>query len=144
MDRMINFQSEDRVIGSASSPCWLQVAKDEKKVGILDAMTKHFMLLQENPNLESFNLERFKDWASKEVTYAGELFVLISGKTCRVVINNGSGTYKPVAGNGGDPLKNLKAVAEVFSETNPIYAVADPKVHFQVIENPTSFECLPK
>ena len=93
-NKMINFHSEDPVIGSSSSPCWLKASQDKKKVGILDAMTKHFMLLQENPNLESFNLERFKDWTSKEVAYAGELFVLISGETCLVVINNGSGTYK--------------------------------------------------
>ena len=141
MGAMIDFYSEEPEINfhagitrqpPRASPCWLQVAKDEKKAGILDAMTKHFMLVQVDQTLQDFDLAALASWPSKEVAYAGELFVLISNKTCRVIINNGSGTYKPDAGNDRGSLKHLKAVAERFSSQGiDIYAVTNEKGLFR-------------
>lgn len=126
MGAMIDFYSEEPEINFRAgitpplqaSPCWLQVAKEGKKVGILDSMTKHFMLVQKDKTLQDFDLAALASWPSKEVAYAGELFVLISNGECRVVINNGSGTYKPDAGNDRGSLKHLKAVADFFPIRN--------------------------
>ncbi len=102
----------------------------------MDAMTKHFMLANGAGTVESFGLSTLDSWAKKEVAYAGEMFVLITDEGCRVVINNGSGTYKPEAGNDQDPMQHLKAVAERFSSQGiDIYAVTNEKDHFEVLNN---------
>ena len=143
---MINFHAEDPVFGSPDSPCWLKASKDGKKVGILDAMTKHFMLANGAGTVESFDLRKLESWTKKEVAYAGEMFVLVSDSTCLMVINNGSGTYLPQAGNNRDSLKYLKAVAAFFSQKIPpipIYAVVNEKEHFEVLDNPQLIEECP-
>ena len=75
------------------------------------------------------------------------MFVLISDGECRVVINNGSGTYKPAAGDddkGGDSLRHIRAVATFFSQPKssiPIYAVTNEKGQFEVLDNQPIESC---
>ena len=101
---MINFFPED--LGSnfrdidrpaRQSPCWLDLdddkAPDKRSDGLLDTLSKHFMLAQvqtANATIKSFN-ERA--WPDTEVAYAGE--ILVDPKGCTFFLNGGSGTYRP-------------------------------------------------
>jgi hypothetical protein len=98
-----------------------------KDRGVLDAHSKHFMLAQGIGTTfrgytrltQSIDLTNVLNhpWVTasgiaKKVEYAGEIIVDIQG--CKYFINQGSGTYRPEA---GDNLENLLAVAEVFRTT---------------------------
>ena len=98
---MINFFPEDlgsqfremniNIANQASrSPCWLSVTPKKKK-GILDALSKHFMLAQkEGSMIQQFDATK---WQKTELAYAGE--ILVDLKNCTYSLNNGSGTYRP-------------------------------------------------
>jgi hypothetical protein len=59
--------------------------------GLLDAMSKHFMLAQPGAaGIESFS--RFTWWRTK-VAYAGEILVDVGKRS--YILNSDSGTYKP-------------------------------------------------
>ena len=97
---MINFFPED--LGSQfpefhigiddearRSPCWL--TGSTKKKGLLDALSKHFMLAQgPGSMINQFNATK---WPMTELAYAGEL--LVDLKNCTYSLNAGSGTYRP-------------------------------------------------
>lgn len=69
------------------SPCWLDA---KAKKGILDAISKHFMLAQ-YPNGE---IGEYREaWADARVAYAGEILVDLS--TCTYIVTEDSGTYRP-------------------------------------------------
>ena len=79
------------------SPCWIDVPPqkpDNKILGLIDAMSKHLFLAQEDSlqdeALLSFNASQ---WAKTEVAYAGEL--LVDGETGTYAVNRQSGTYRP-------------------------------------------------
>ena len=109
---MVNFFQED--LGSQfqdmlakkvdkrdrQSPCWqegveLITGADEKNDtrdgSLLDALSKHFMLAQE----ETGTIEEFdaNEWPDTMVAFAGE--ILIDPQACTFILNGGSGTYLP-------------------------------------------------
>ena len=107
---MINFYPEYPELPNVSdqlSPCWFSVPASEGLVqpGILDALSKHFMLAQPIPSIQEYNEDT---WILTEVAYAGE--ILVDVQNCFFTINNNSGTYRP---DGGD---NLVEVAKYFEE----------------------------
>ncbi len=112
--RMINFWPEDNDI-STSSPCWLD--KDQKD-GLLDAMSKHFILAQKPGSrpIERMILEPRGDSAvHRSVAYGGEIVVDLNH--CTYTVNNGSGTYRPLDHDAALPdesLSYLKTVAQQF------------------------------
>ena len=91
---LINFAPEqpfgDKLKNDPKSPCWLDA---EREKGILDAISKHFMLAQaEGGNIGAYEE---KKWSEKKVAYAGE--ILVNTGACTYVLTNGSGTYKPLS-----------------------------------------------
>lgn len=71
------------------SPCWLDA---DREIGILDAISKHFMLAQgEGATIDSFDAEK---WAKARVAYAGE--ILVNLETCTYIVTENSGTYQPL------------------------------------------------
>ena len=93
--RMIDFSPEDN---RNQSPCWLKILVNEdgewieKPQGILDAMSKHFMLAQEQPTISAFQPAL---WLLSTVEFAGEIIVDVDKEY--YVININSGTYRPDA-----------------------------------------------
>lgn len=144
---MINFFPEDlgrqlRTVNEEArrSPCWIRpidkrgllnrwsflgLSSDAKieKNGLLDALSKHFMLAQglvrgENNSIIGTSIADFpannpsgeSAWATKQVAYAGEILVDLT--SCTYSLNSGSGTYKPFD-------KFMAKVTELFaSEIN--------------------------
>lgn len=117
-DKMINIFPEDKDAKSVSlrgqqTPCWLDGLDPEEKklkskveVGLLDAISKHYMLAQG----EGTTIKNFKpEWSKTQVRYAGEIIVDV--EKCEYWLNNGSGTYLPT---GGDELQEM---AQLFSDT---------------------------
>ena len=97
---MINFASEQpygAMPSDKNSPCWLDT---ERKKGILDALSKHFMLAQgPETSIMKFSVTDesvHRTWTRKEVAYAGE--ILVDLRTCTYIVTEESGTYRP---NGG-------------------------------------------
>ena len=94
-DKMINFFPED--LGSQfaevnnnarRSPCWLP---GSKPTGLLDALSKHFMLAQGiGTTIDQFMRA---SWSETEVAYAGE--ITVDPSRCTFSLNNNSGTYRP-------------------------------------------------
>lgn len=73
---------------TSQSPCWLDTKRED---GILDAISKHFMLAQgEGSTIDQF---KAKKWAKARVAYAGE--ILVDLKTCTYIVTEDSGTYRP-------------------------------------------------
>ena len=79
------------------SPCWqkgeelVDGADDAREDGLLDALSKHFMLAQgTGTTIEQFNGDT---WPEAKIAYAGEVFVDLT--SCTYSLNAGSGTYKP-------------------------------------------------
>lgn len=108
---MINFYPEEP--GPAHkpdkpfSPCWVGLPTGGQ-VGLLDALSKHFMLAQGNEtSIEMFPAKR-QEWKEEKVAYAGEIIVDV--KECLYTINNGSGTY--LRGKTSD----LRGVAKHFKD----------------------------
>ena len=84
------------------SPCWLDA---EREKGILDAISKHFMLAQgEKGKIADYDE---KEWSKTKVAYAGE--ILVNTDDCTYVLTNGSGTYKPLS-------KGIVAANEYFAK----------------------------
>jgi hypothetical protein len=79
------------------SPCWIDVPPkkpEDNILGLIDAMSKHLFLAQEDSlQDESLLLFNASQWAKTEVAYAGEL--LIDGETGTYAVNRQSGTYRP-------------------------------------------------
>ena len=93
------------------SPCWLNKDEDGKgRDGLLDAISKHFMLAQgPGSTINGFNED---SWADTQVAYAGEIIVDL--EDCTYWLNNDSGTYGP--GKDMPPKGNkLFDVAEHFA-----------------------------
>jgi len=95
---MLNFYPEnpDKEI-EPISPCWIDVPPQKPEdniVGLIDAMSKHLFLAQED-SLQDEALLFFdaSQWAKTEVAYAGEL--LVDGETGTYAVNRQSGTYRP-------------------------------------------------
>jgi hypothetical protein len=108
---MINFYPEEP--GPAHkpdkpfSPCWIGLPTGGQ-VGLLDALSKHFMLAQGNEtSIEMFPANR-QEWKEKTVAYAGEIIVDV--KECLYTINNGSGTYLQ------NKTSDLRGVARYFEK----------------------------
>lgn len=102
--------------------------KDGKKdkVGILDALSKHFMIAQRDESIKDYDP---KEWVDVTVDYAGE--ILINIMECSYTINTNSGTYRPAPGvevKDNEPFKfkyppkkyydgaYLEGVAKVFKK----------------------------
>lgn len=132
---MIDFYSEEtksvRSTRKRTSPCWLDLAAgttqaNSEMSGVLDAMTKHFMLAQpSNPGggqpfqktIADFDPSKAATWVNTNVAYAGEIIVIVDNarNQCTLIVNNGSGTYRP-----DGKLDNLKLVAQIFENVlNP-------------------------
>ena len=117
LDRMIDFAAEDPY-GSdkaaktpAESACWLDV---ERKAGILDAISKHFMLAQGTTEGSIANYDpKNSTWGDTEVAYAGE--ILVDPQACTYIVTGGSGTYRP-----DNPLR--KEINEFFARQ--LYPIA--------------------
>ncbi len=101
---MINWFPEAKAAVPKQSPCWLT---SPNKDGLLDAISKHFMLAQGYRfTIDDFDWNDWKDKKRVKVAYAGEITVdLVS---CTYSLNNNSGTYGP---EGGE----LKSVAKHFA-----------------------------
>ena len=109
--RMIDFFPEEpggEKRFKPDSPLWISAVSGTglKDTGILDAMSKHFMLanVPDGGGVELFDRDT---WLEKKVAYAGEILVDVEGDY--YVVNNGSGTYRPDA-------PHLEAVARYFEE----------------------------
>lgn len=103
--KMVDFGAEEQFEPSkdrlpAGTTAYLDVpgTRTAKRVGLLDASSKHFRIVQEDD--ADFDPER---WMSRTVAYAGELIVDTTAKTAAgkpdvyFYLNNGSCTYKPDA-----------------------------------------------
>ena len=115
---MINIWPEDKENPTRWSPCWLG---EGKKDGILDAMSKHFILVQEPGSQTIKNMvfeENGESTKKRSVAYGGEIVVDLN--TCTYTINNGSGTYQPVAHDAdlidGEFPSYLNTIAERIGE----------------------------
>jgi len=94
---MINFYPEEPKDPKAphrpeTSPRWLD--KDQTN-GILDAMSKHFLLANGDTSSSKSPLQSYvaEKWGQTEVDYAGEIVVDVDERVYR--INSNSGTYQP-------------------------------------------------
>lgn len=141
---MINFyQEEPFPRHQKESPCWLNLPSD-KDVGLLDAMTKHFMLVQPSATIDNFNLVNSLDWVRAKVSYAGELIVLVDVESdkCMLIVTNGSGTYLPDGSS-----ENLQKVAEIFGEVPvnimPAYVLDTKEKRLEVVSEDKAnlFDC---
>jgi hypothetical protein len=105
---MINWFLEDSINKPRDSPCWVDDGKN-RETGILDALSKHFMLSQKLGNQSIQNIDLKPGSADnatlRSVGYAGEIEVDL--RMCRYIINPNSGTYLP------DPGK-LREVVDFF------------------------------
>ena len=95
------------------SPCWLDA---EREKGILDAISKHFMLAQKGDGNIGDYAE--KEWSKTKVAYAGE--ILVNTDDCSYVLTAGSGTYKPLG-------KYLVAANKYFAQV-----VTDASRHLDI------------
>lgn len=126
-DVMVNFFPEDKSapggpLGTKGEGNVCHV-KTPKETGVLDAHGKHFMLAQDVAVQQgSSKLASLQDylantsteaWLMATVDYAGEIVVDVAA--CSYIVNNGSGTYRPNAGSGGD-FAYLLRVAKLFKE----------------------------
>jgi len=109
---MIDFYQEEPLPWATpqinkQSPCWLQLASldGSKGLGILDAMSKHFMLAQPHYRKWIRGMDP-SDGSMTNVAYAGEIVVDIL--SCEYEINGNSGTYRPTA--------TLDKVKEYFAD----------------------------
>jgi hypothetical protein len=92
---MIDIFQEQREDGvQPTSPCWLQLASvaSNENFGILDGMSKHFILAQPGGEKSVSSMQLWKADRPK-VAYAGEIVVNVN--QCTYGINGNSGTYKP-------------------------------------------------
>lgn len=111
-DEMVNFYPES--IGHPPTNLDCISTAGNTKTGVLDAHSKHFMLVQGEGTTIS---KHYFDWENKTVDYAGEIIVYLTASPCHYVINQGSGTYRPKAGiQDKDDFGNLEAVAQFFGE----------------------------
>lgn len=77
---------------TSRSPCWLDAKRED---GLLDAISKHFMLAQgKDSTIADFEA---KKWAKARVAYAGE--ILVDLENCTYIVTENSGTYKPLGGS---------------------------------------------
>jgi hypothetical protein len=116
---MINFFPEEAALPSPSGPpramqrACESTTPSGRTVGVLDAHSKHFMLVQKpDTRLDDYR-NSGAAWAKEEVDYAGEIIVDV--RRCYYLINQGSGTYRPPGGRDGD-FRYLLAAARLFEE----------------------------
>ena len=105
--KMVNWFPEDEYedLADPQSPCWLNRSKND---GLLDAISKHFMLAQ-GPGED---IHKFTEgWEDTEVRYAGELTVDVV--ECTYTVNNNSGTYKPKLEGLADAAKHFAKEIDV-------------------------------
>lgn len=102
-----------------TKPCSLTVGG-----GLLDALSKHFMLAQGPKEGRISNYDQAK-WLKAEVAYAGEIFVYV--EECTFTLNGDSGTYGPKRDDGiGQPLaEDFHAVLGVAPTKVNKYEVKD-------------------
>lgn len=129
---MINIFPEDKDakivdLRGQQTPCWLdgldpdpeeKKLKSKVETGLLDAISKHYMIAQgpraqasEKITIAKFDAEK---WSKTRVRYAGEIIVDV--EKCEYWLNNGSGTYQP-KGLNKSGQDELQAVAQLFSDT---------------------------
>jgi hypothetical protein len=116
---MVDFFAEETALPNRPGPALAPRRACEsatpagKTVGVLDAHTKHFLLVQKiDTRLEDYSSHQSAEaWAREAADYAGELIVDLRG--CYYVINQGSGTYRPPGGRDGD-FRYLLAAARSF------------------------------
>jgi hypothetical protein len=114
---MVNFFPEDlggqlRAVNDDArrSPCWLGPLSGDRPSerldrvnGLLDALSKHFMLAQvqiENATINDFD---GSTWPNAKIAYAGE--IVVNPSSCTFSLNNNSGTYKPGASHLPDVVE---------------------------------------
>ena len=85
-DRITKLEEQTPAPPPSQSPCWLK-----RGGGILDAMSKHFMLAQGDGTTVGYYEE---GWVNAKVAYAGEITVDV--RLCTYSVNNQSGTYQPL------------------------------------------------
>lgn len=101
---MIDHYEESREPDEAkTSPCWFEYPAE----GILDAMSKHFILAQPTgqQDINSMDLDTA---VFAKVAYAGE--IMVDKEECTYAVNANSGTYRP-------PRLVPTAVLEHFAKT---------------------------
>jgi hypothetical protein len=145
---MVNFYPENSEKRSHIPECVSRVGND-KKTGVLDAHSKHFMLAQ-GPESTISDYDLAKQWEKTAVDYAGEITVFLkspSSPLCYYGINNQSGTYAPKTGPSGkdNDFEYLKKVMGRFKDifgVAPAFAQgADRKVHWFELPPPPSLQC---
>ncbi|MCH7999511.1 MAG: hypothetical protein IIA91_08540 [Chloroflexi bacterium] len=113
-EAIVNLISEDKKADPKQSPCWLDRAEGK---GLLDAISKHFMLAQGTSDngvgatIDMFNKDNennWYEWTSEKVAYAGQIIVDL--ETCTLDVNGDSGTYRPKT-----TYRTLTKVAEQFA-----------------------------
>ena len=140
---MINKYPEAQKQGLESSPCWIYVIIHDKTqaVGLLDAMSKHFMLASPTKTVDSYDPNNPTDWILAEVAYAGEIEVTVNGEQCSYNLNNDSGTYKP---NGRKLIQVAEHFASKLSDVGPA-SISDSsssaKADTAFIRTQTDFNC---
>ena len=92
LEVLVNWYPEDEEASPRQSPCWLD---GDRENGLLDAISKHFMIAQgEGRTIDDFDRNRWYRWTAKEVLYAGEFIVDVK-RECISDVNGDSGTYRP-------------------------------------------------
>ncbi len=116
---MVNLFPEDKKADPKQSPCWLDSAKSK---GLLDAISKHFMLAQlaqgERSTIADFDENNWYEWTAEKVLYAGEIIVDL--ESCTLDVNGDSGTYRPKTS-----YRTLTKVVEQFDDTISIGEISD-------------------
>lgn len=83
--RTVKLEDQKPPPPASQSYCWLK-----KGAGVLDAISKHFMLAQG----EGMTVNQYEgEWVKKDVIYAGEITVDV--ELCTYSVNQLSGTYQP-------------------------------------------------
>jgi hypothetical protein len=112
---MVNFYSEEPNDKLSSYPDCISIVGSNKKTGVLDAHSKHFMLAQ-GTGIAISDYDPTKGWEEMAVDYAGEIIIILKGNPCYYVINQGSGTYKPKPGRSNSDFEYLITVATLFEQ----------------------------
>ena len=101
---------------SRQSPCLLESLDSQLKAGLLDAISKHYMIAQGmGTTIAGFDPSDPGKWSSTKVRYAGEIIVDV--KNCVYGLNNNSGTYLPKGRDAASGRDELQTMADLFSDT---------------------------
>jgi hypothetical protein len=137
---MVNFYPESNKQFSSDPNC-ISTLGNNRETGVLDAHSKHFLLVQ-GVGTKISDYDYTKSWEKKTVDYAGEIVVVLKASSCYYRINGGSGTYKPKAGRSNNDFEYLQKVAELFAKetgVSPEFAWrTDPDAHWFILPPPAT------